>query len=91
MGLIAMTCSIPHSAHTLNFIAALVTVQIAAAAPSNAVRQHGKHNGGLNDLAQAAGLLYFGTAIDNPSLNNSEYMAIASNQHEFGQVTPANG
>lgn len=45
----------------------------------------------LNYLAKAAGLLYFGTAIDNPSLSNSNYMKIASNTSEFGQVTPANG
>lgn len=45
----------------------------------------------LNSLAKSAGLLYFGTAVDNPSLSNSAYTAIAFNSSEFGQVTPANG
>ncbi|KAJ4423603.1 hypothetical protein N0V82_001770 [Gnomoniopsis sp. IMI 355080] len=45
----------------------------------------------LNSLAKGAGLLYFGTAVDNPSLSNSAYTAIAFNSSEFGQITPANG
>lgn len=45
----------------------------------------------LDSLAKGAGLLYFGTAVDNPGLSNSAYAAIAFNSSEFGQVTPANG
>ncbi|KAK5657942.1 hypothetical protein OQA88_2494 [Cercophora sp. LCS_1] len=45
----------------------------------------------LNKLAKAAGLKYFGTAIDNPSLNNQQYMRIARDTDEFGSITPANG
>jgi endo-1,4-beta-xylanase len=45
----------------------------------------------LNKLAVAAGLKYFGTAVDNPGLSNNAYMAIAKNKDEFGQITPANG
>ena len=45
----------------------------------------------LNSLARAAGLLYFGTAVDNPGLTNAAYMRMASNVSEFGQITPANG
>lgn len=45
----------------------------------------------LNQLAIAAGFKYFGTAVDNPGLNNQAYMNIASSKNEFGQVTPANG
>jgi endo-1,4-beta-xylanase len=45
----------------------------------------------LNKLAQAAGKLYFGTATDNPELNNTEYVKILSDRNEFGQLTPANG
>lgn len=45
----------------------------------------------LNELARAAGLLYFGTAVDNPGLSNAAYMRMASNVSEFGQITPANG
>jgi endo-1,4-beta-xylanase len=46
---------------------------------------------GLDVLAKRAGLLYFGTAIDNVVLNNTAYISIARNKSEFGQVTPANG
>ncbi|KAF2502577.1 glycoside hydrolase, partial [Lophium mytilinum] len=44
----------------------------------------------LNDLAKEAGLLYLSTATDYLSLNNTTYMSIATDSHEFGQVTPAN-
>ena len=45
----------------------------------------------LNKWAKAAGLKYFGTAVDNPSLSNQAYMLIARDSDEFGSVTPANG
>jgi endo-1,4-beta-xylanase len=45
----------------------------------------------LNDLAKAAGKLYFGTATDNEALNVTEYVQILSNTGEFGQLTPSNG
>ncbi|KAK4187688.1 endo-1,4-beta-xylanase D [Podospora australis] len=45
----------------------------------------------LDKLAKAAGLQYFGTAIDNPSLNNQNYMRVARDISEFGSITPANG
>jgi endo-1,4-beta-xylanase len=45
----------------------------------------------LDKWAKAAGLKYFGTAVDNPSLNNQAYMKIARNADEFGSITPANG
>ncbi|PKS07715.1 hypothetical protein jhhlp_006323 [Lomentospora prolificans] len=60
----------------------ILTVILAAASPVSAQ---------LNELAKAAGLLYFGTAVDNPGLNNQRYMSIARDIKEFGQVTPANG
>ncbi|KAJ4304709.1 hypothetical protein N0V90_000236 [Kalmusia sp. IMI 367209] len=46
---------------------------------------------GLDILAKRAGLLYFGTAIDNVVLDNKQYISIAHNRSEFGQVTPSNG
>jgi hypothetical protein len=45
----------------------------------------------LNQLAQKAGKLYFGTATDNGELNNTEYVSILTDTKEFGQLTPANG
>ncbi|KAG8166687.1 hypothetical protein KVR01_002376 [Diaporthe batatas] len=44
----------------------------------------------LNQLAQAAGKLYFGSATDNPELSDSAYVAILSNKNEFGQITTGN-
>jgi len=58
-------------------IVALATVQPAACQ--------------LDKWAKAAGLKYFGTAVDNPALNNQAYMKIARDKDEFGQITPANG
>ncbi|KAL6709412.1 hypothetical protein ACN47E_001819 [Coniothyrium glycines] len=46
---------------------------------------------GLGDLAQRAGLKYFGTAIDNVVLDNAAYTSIAFNRSEFNQVTASNG
>ncbi|KAF1984021.1 glycoside hydrolase family 10 protein [Aulographum hederae CBS 113979] len=45
----------------------------------------------LNDLAKKAGKMYFGTAVDNPQLDDKQYTDIAFNKAVFGQVTPANG
>lgn len=45
----------------------------------------------LNQLAQKAGKLYFGTATDTGELTNAEYVSILTNTKEFGQLTPANG
>ena len=45
----------------------------------------------LNQAAQAAGLKFFGTAVDNGALSNGAYMAIARDTAEFGSITPANG
>ncbi|KAL0942631.1 glycosyl hydrolase family 10 [Colletotrichum truncatum] len=64
--------------HSLSILAAV----LVACTPATAQ---------LNQLAVAAGFKYFGTAVDNPGLNNQAYMNIATNKNEFGQVTPANG
>ncbi|KAH9924428.1 glycoside hydrolase superfamily [Fomitopsis serialis] len=47
---------------------------------------------GLNELARAAGKLYFGTATDNttPEFTDPTYMGILENYNQFGQLTPAN-
>lgn len=77
---------------TVSIAAALAAAPLVAAAPANvAERNLPQPTPGLNDLARKAGLLYFGTAIDNPNLSNKEYTDIAYNEHNFGQVTPANG
>jgi endo-1,4-beta-xylanase len=47
----------------------------------------------LNDLAQAAGKLWFGTATDQPGTGedtNILYQEILNDTHIFGQITPAN-
>ncbi|KAF2200062.1 glycoside hydrolase [Delitschia confertaspora ATCC 74209] len=72
--------------------AALAAVPASLAAPT---KGHEGKTRGLDDLAKRAGLLYFGTAIDNPFSSpkavDPKYQEIARNSHEFGQVTPANG
>lgn len=55
---------------------------LAASAPASAQ---------LDKWAKAAGLKYFGTAVDNPALGNQAYMKIARDADEFGAITPANG
>jgi len=80
-------------------LASLSTLSLTTAAPAAEPQHHGHGGGrpsklkypGLDVLAKQAGLLYFGTAIDNVVLNNTQYISIAHNASEFGQVTPANG
>ncbi|KAF4977922.1 hypothetical protein FZEAL_5627 [Fusarium zealandicum] len=45
----------------------------------------------LNSLAQAAGLKYFGTTVDNGYLSDEAYKALANDAEEFGQLVPENG
>jgi len=45
----------------------------------------------LNSLAQAAGLKYFGSAVDNGYLSDAAYAKLANNVEEFGQLVPENG
>ncbi|KAF2275092.1 glycoside hydrolase [Westerdykella ornata] len=75
-------------------LAVLAAIPLATAAPGGpGGGPHGPKNKepGLDVLAKRAGLLYFGTAIDNVVLNNTKYVSIAYNRSEFGQVTPSNG
>ncbi|VDB83763.1 unnamed protein product [Peniophora sp. CBMAI 1063] len=58
--------------------------------PLIAARPRARQSSGLNDLAQAAGKKYFGSATDNPELTDSAYVAILSESSEFGQITPGN-
>jgi endo-1,4-beta-xylanase len=72
---------------------ALATVPLLSASPAPKYPHHASRSKypGLDILAKRAGLLYFGTAIDNVVLNNTQYISIAHNASEFGQVTPSNG
>ncbi|KAF5021529.1 hypothetical protein F66182_6439 [Fusarium sp. NRRL 66182] len=45
----------------------------------------------LHSLAQAAGLEYFGSAVDNGYLSDAPYKALADDVQEFGQLVPENG
>ncbi|KAK8032342.1 endo-1-4-beta-xylanase A [Apiospora arundinis] len=45
----------------------------------------------LNQLAQAAGKKYFGSAVDNSELSDQQLLKYLSNKNEFGQTTPGNG
>lgn len=44
----------------------------------------------LNIAAKTAGKLYFGTATDNPELNDTAYFTLLNNTAMFGQLTPGN-
>ena len=45
----------------------------------------------LHSLAVNAGLLYFGTAVDNGYTSDAAYVAIVNDADEFGQLVPENG
>ncbi|KAL7276594.1 hypothetical protein RUND412_000397 [Rhizina undulata] len=45
---------------------------------------------GLNTLAKAKGLQYFGSATDNGELSDTTYVSILEDSKEFGQITPGN-
>lgn len=45
----------------------------------------------LNDLALSAGLEFFGTALGEGNTGDTQYMSIAGDTSEFGQLTPENG
>lgn len=45
----------------------------------------------LHSLALDAGLLYFGTTVDNGYISDEPYMAIVNDVEEFGQLVPENG
>ncbi|KAM3417587.1 Beta-xylanase [Cercospora zeina] len=47
---------------------------------------------GLNEAAQAAGKMWFGTAISipGPEEDNEHYLSVFRNSKDFGQATPAN-
>ncbi|PPR03906.1 hypothetical protein CVT24_008098 [Panaeolus cyanescens] len=45
---------------------------------------------GLAKLAKAAGKKYFGTATDNPELNDAPYVEKLGDLHDFNQITPGN-
>ncbi|KAI6641452.1 hypothetical protein MCOR08_001161 [Pyricularia oryzae] len=47
-------------------------------------------NGTLHQLAKAAGKLYFGTAVDNPELDDPQYRPVVGSGAEFGQITVGN-
>ncbi|KAF2712941.1 glycoside hydrolase family 10 protein [Pleomassaria siparia CBS 279.74] len=77
-----------------SFSVALAVLPFLSASPTYPKSGHHAERNkypGLDVLAKRAGLLYFGTAIDNVVLNNTAYVTIAHNRSEFGQVTPSNG
>lgn len=66
--------------------AAVVTAQNA----TQAVPQNATQADGLHSLMVKAGKLYFGTAADVNSFNDTQYMAIMSNKSDFGMITADN-
>jgi len=74
----------------LVFSRAVSALPQAASAASSALPTATAVVPGLNYVAQGAGKLYFGTATDNPELNDTAYDAILDNYLQFGAITPAN-
>jgi len=68
------------------------TSQPAGGSPTSSAGAPGSTStiAGLNAVAQAAGKKYFGSATDNPELTDTAYVAILSNNEQFGQLTPGN-
>jgi endo-1,4-beta-xylanase len=93
--------SLPHLLSLLSFILSVIALKMKVLAVALAALpfieasphkpQPKSKYPGLDVLAKRAGLLYFGTAVDNVVLDNKQYISIARNASEFGQVTPANG
>ena len=69
-------------------LAAAKSVASASSIPSSSLRTDTTSNAGLFNVAKAAGKKYFGTATDNPELNDTAYVAELGNINEFGQLTP---
>lgn len=59
----------------------------AAVTAQNATRSDAD---GLHSLMVKAGKMYFGTAADVNSFNDTQYMAIVSNKNDFGMITAEN-
>lgn len=76
---------------------AVALLPLALAAPSSTASSTAVNPGstsrvlGLNLVAKTHGKLYFGTATDNPELNDTAYRANLDDLLQFGQITPANG
>jgi endo-1,4-beta-xylanase len=58
----------------------------AVVAAQNGTQAHD----GLHSLMVKAGKLYFGTAADVNSFNDTQYMDIMSNKNDFGMITAEN-
>lgn len=62
----------------------------AVPAAQNATPQNATRADGLHSLMVKAGKMYFGTAADVNSFNDTQYMAIMSNKNDFGMITTEN-
>ncbi|KAF1843012.1 glycoside hydrolase family 10 protein [Cucurbitaria berberidis CBS 394.84] len=75
----------------VSYILALLPLVVASPAPVRPRPTRARQALGLGGLARKAGLKYFGTAIDNVVLDNTQYTSIAFDRSEFNQVTASNG
>ena len=73
---------------TLSALVALIPLTLTT--PGSGRAALSPRASGLHSLATAAGKLYFGSATDNPELTDTAYVAILSENSEFGQITPGN-
>lgn len=84
MALMKLTAILVAVAVALPLVGASPAPAIAAAAPASTSTAK------LNTLAKQQGKVYFGSATDNPDLNNSSYVTIFDDTTMFGSTTAAN-
>ena len=70
--------------------ALLMASGLLAGAGTVVAAQNATQADGLHSLMVKAGKLYFGTAADVNSFDDSQYMAIMSNKNDFGMITADN-
>ncbi|KAJ4389628.1 hypothetical protein N0V93_007099 [Gnomoniopsis smithogilvyi] len=66
----------------------LISGLLAGLSPLASAQQ--QQSQGLNELFQAAGKLFFGTATDTNNFNDTAYLNVLNNRNEFGILVPEN-
>lgn len=78
-----------HHCKSHKMVQLLVTLLALASAVACAPTNKPESGPQLNLIAKQQRKLYFGSATDNPELNDTAYTAILDSKM-FGQITPAN-
>ncbi|KAG6821333.1 hypothetical protein H0H93_000194 [Arthromyces matolae] len=76
------------TATTATITSAAITSSTTSTSTSSTPLPTATSTATLNTVAKAAGKLYFGSATDNPELTDTSYVALLSENTQFGQLTP---